>query len=190
MKTFDERTDIVCAALAQHINTAKSSSIGRLFDAVAALLFLSPANEYEGKCAQMLEQAAAEAESMGITPLDMDFHIYHTKEGWIMDETPVIRQITAYQESICRYPRIAKATALGFHMALAKAVSEICQNLSLTTGIRTALLSGGVFQNRLLTRILTEDLKEKSFQVYCNARSIPNDNGIALGQAYIGWMRR
>jgi hydrogenase maturation protein HypF len=190
MKAFDESADIVCAALAQHINTAKNSSIGRLFDAVAALLFLSPFNEYEGKCAQMLEQAAAEAESMGIDPIDMNFHIYHTKEGWIMDETPIIRQITACQEEILSYPRMTRAAALGFHLALAKAVYEICQNLSLTTGIRTIILSGGVFQNRLLTRALTEYLEEKSFQVHRNTRSIPNDNGIALGQAYLGWMRR
>jgi hydrogenase maturation protein HypF len=188
MNSFYERADIVCAALAQHINTTESSSIGRLFDAVAALLFLSSANEYEGKCAQMLEQAAADAESMKIVPIDMDFHIYHTREGWILDEIPVIRRITACQDEIRSDPWMTRAAALGFHLAIAKAVYEICQNLSLTTGIRIAILSGGVFQNRLLTRALTKYLEEDSFQVYCNARSVPNDNGIALGQAYLGWM--
>jgi hydrogenase maturation protein HypF len=189
MKSFDTRADIVSAALEQHINSTRSSSIGRLFDAVAALLFLSPTNDYEGKCAQMLEEAATEAESTGIAPIDMDFHIYHTRKGWVLDETPVIRQITVCQEDFRSCPRMAKAAALGFHLALAKAVYEICQNLSLTTGIRTALLSGGVFQNRLLTRTLTEHLDKESYHVFCNARSLPNDNGIALGQAYLGWMK-
>jgi hydrogenase maturation protein HypF len=190
MQDFDARADIVSSALTHNIQTTKSSSIGRLFDAVAALLYICPANDYEGQCAQMLEQAATEAEAKGIAPLDMTFHIYQSKEGWILDETPIIRQLTEEQEEIRRRPKLAGAAAFGFHLALAKAVVIICQELSLTTGIRIVALSGGVFQNRLLTRTLTAYLEAASLQVYCNARSVPNDNGIALGQAYLGWMKQ
>jgi hydrogenase maturation protein HypF len=188
MYDFDTRADIVSAALSHQIQTVKSSSMGRLFDAVAVLLHICPTNDYEGQCAQMLEQAAAEAEAKGIAPLDIDFRIYQKPEGWILDETPIIRQLTEQQEEIQRCPQLAGTAALSFHLALSRAVGDICQNISLATGIRTVALSGGVFQNRLLTRLLTGYLEEASLQVYCNARSVPNDNGIALGQAYIGWM--
>jgi hydrogenase maturation protein HypF len=189
MRAFDNRADVVCAALDHHINTALTSSMGRLFDAVSALLFICDANEYEGKCAQMLEQAATDAQTMNVSPVELNFQMKQLGEGWILDEIPVIRKLTFMREVFRNDPQTAKGAALGFHLALAKTAGEICRELGKSTGIHTVVLSGGVFQNRLLTRLLTEYLEEYGFQVYCNARSIPNDNGISLGQAYLGWVR-
>ena len=71
-------------------------------------------------------------------------------------------------------------------MQAARSVLEQCINVRNETGINKAALSGGVFQNRILTEKCLELLRDNNFEVYCNISVSPNDGGIALGQSYIG----
>lgn len=135
---------LVYGALSHGINNITSSSMGRLFDAVSALLGIKENNDYEGQCAIMLEDAAARCETQ------------------------------------------AEKLAYDFHMKVAYTVLEQCINVRNETGINKAALSGGVFQNRILTEKCLELLRDNSFEVYCNISVSPNDGGIALGQSYIG----
>jgi hydrogenase maturation protein HypF len=141
----------VFAALEAGVNTAESSSMGRLFDAVAALLGIHTVNRYEGECAIMLENAAALAMS---------------KPG----------------------ENRRNDLALKFHMDSAVMILNVCENIRKKTGVSTAALSGGVFQNRILTDETLRLLREAGFSVYCNVAVPPNDGGVSLGQAYIGML--
>ena len=135
---------LVYSALEHKINTITSSSMGRLFDAVAALLGIKAYNDYEGQCAIMLEDAAARCETE------------------------------------------AERLAYDFHMQVAQTVLECCISVRNETGINKTALSGGVFQNRILTEKCLQLLRQSGFEVYYNISVSPNDGGIALGQSYIG----
>ena len=78
------------------------------------------------------------------------------------------------------------ALALGFHYAAADAVLEVSNRLRKKEGISTVALSGGVFQNTILTERVLKLLREDGFQVFVNLAVPPNDGCISLGQTYIG----
>src|SRR5690606_26601703 len=73
--------------------------------------------------------------------------------------------------------------AAGFHATLAAVTSEVCARVGEATGLRVVCLSGGVFQNRLLTEALRERLRERGFEVFTHQRVPPNDGGLSFGQA-------
>ena len=135
---------LVYSALEHRINNITSSSMGRLFDAVSALLGIKEYNDYEGQCAIMLEDAAARRQTE------------------------------------------AELLAYDFHMQVADSVLARCIDIRNKTGISKAALSGGVFQNRILTEKCLQLLRANNFEAYCNISVSPNDGGIALGQSYIG----
>ncbi len=141
---FRDSKTLVYSALEHRINNITSSSMGRLFDAVSALLGIKEYNDYEGQCAIMLEDAAARCKTE------------------------------------------AEKLAYDFHMQVAEAVLDCCTAVRDKTGINKAALSGGVFQNRILTEKCLKLLRDNGFEVYCNISVSPNDGGIALGQSYIG----
>ena len=76
--------------------------------------------------------------------------------------------------------------ALGFHLALAQGIASVCEKLQSRYSTNAVALSGGVFQNALLTGHTMRLLREKGFQVYLNGAVPPNDGGVSLGQAYLG----
>lgn len=151
-------------AIENNINTIPSSSMGRLFDAVSALLEICKFNSYEGECAVMLEQAASKAqEAYPLNP------VFSPKE--ILDEISCAKQKGANIQSL----------ALGFHLMLAKLITKT----ALKYEINQIALSGGVFNNKILTESAVSMLSEKGFSVYINEKVPCGDGGIALGQAYI-----
>lgn len=89
----DCNSAIVGAAVASHINTEKSTSMGRLFDAVSALLGIREYNTYEGECAIALENAAAGAMEKGLAPARLPFPIRETPEGLTADRRELIRTL-------------------------------------------------------------------------------------------------
>ncbi len=177
----DERKPIIKAALQHKVNTVWSSSAGRLFDAVASILNIAHINRYEGECGALLEREAVLARREGKKPIKLSFAIEKEYEIIRIDSKPVF-------EMLCRLRNIEEigALALGFHYAVADAILAVCLELKSKYGTNCIALSGGVFQNTVLSERTLEVLRRKDFEVYVNLAVPPNDGGISLGQAYIG----
>ena len=172
---------IIKAALLEKSLTQQTSSMGRLFDAVSAVLGIRLENSYEGECAVMLENAAAEAVSAGILPFPLHFPVAHGKDGSTADPIAVLSEIyRAFQAGCDR-----RALALGFHMAIVEMVVSLCRYIREKSLETRVVLSGGVFANMLLTEKCTAELEENGFAVYLNESVPANDGGISLGQAWI-----
>ncbi len=161
---------LIKAALKNNINTVKSSSMGRLFDAVSAMLGICGYNSYEGECAIKLELAAERAKEAYPLTLPEKGGCWNTKE--------LIRKMIKAAESGAD----TNSIALGFHAAVANAVCNYAER----RGERSIVLSGGVFANRILTEMCIDRLEEKGYNVYINERVPSNDGGLALGQVWIG----
>ncbi len=170
--------NMAVAALNNNINTFETSSMGRLFDAVSALLEICGCNEYEGQCAILLEQAAISALESGTAPYKLTLPV----EDGVFKVTELINQI--YNAVIEGADR--GSVALGFHAAVAEAVEKAAVSVRENhNDCNKAALSGGVFANRLLLSMCRARLEEAEFEVYVNEAVPNNDGGIALGQAYV-----
>jgi len=193
----DPRWPTVKAGLDHEINTIRSSSMGRLFDAVSAFLGIHDYNRYEGECAIMLENAAAEALREGLEPWDMTFGIDedqdqdHNKDQDQDQNHVLCSLITA--EPVFRKAEEALFAgvdrgriALGFHYAVADMILAVCRKIRLREGLDTVALTGGVFQNKILMERTLELLRKKGFKPYYNVSVGPNDGGVCLGQNLIG----
>lgn len=180
----DERSNIIQAALENNINTVLSSSMGRLFDAVAAILDIQNENRYEGECAANLEKEAVLAIRNKTKPKELAFEIKQNSAIIEMNPKPVLGAICKLKGNTD-----TGALALGFHYAVADAILKVCEIIRLEQNINTVALSGGVFQNTVLIEQTLKVLREKEFDVYYNIVVPPNDGCISLGQTYIGLMR-
>ncbi len=179
----DPRWPVIRAALDNGINTCESSSMGRLFDAAAAIVGAGVYNHYEGECAVALENLAADAIADGVAPVPMSFTLTEPDGMLTADPLPLIETLLRAQRSD------ARALALGFHRAVAGMAAAACVLLRERTGIGEVCLSGGVFQNQVLLADLYERLKNAGFRVFTNEQVPPNDGGICLGQAYVAIRR-
>ena len=168
---------IVKRALELSINTVKTSSMGRLFDSASSLLGICHQNGYEGECAIQLEQSAELARRAGAAPSPMAFDIIEEDGCILADWRPVIRVLKAGED--------VPALALGFHLAVANMVEQICILLCHSQNVYDVALSGGVFLNHLLLCWCTEKLQAQGIRVYINRQVPPGDGGISLGQAFI-----
>lgn len=174
-------SDVIRAALKSGLFTAKTSSMGRLFDAVSAILDISRENTYEGESAILLENTAYRALSAGTEPYSLHFPLSFDEGQITADPVAVIMEISrAYGEGAD-----AGALALGFHYAVAEMTLAICLWIREKSGENKAALSGGVFANEILMTNCIALLEKNGFQVYTNEQVPANDGGIALGQVYI-----
>lgn len=167
----------------QNINTANSSSMGRLFDAAAALLDICHENSYEGECAIMLEQAAHK----GLTILHKEnckniLHMDCVKiDGiWQADSVKLLVDMQAFKETFSK-----DVLAYLFHHAVADAIVEIALKICKEQGVNQVALSGGTFINRILLVEVIKGLEEEGKDVYINEKVPCGDGGIALGQMYL-----
>lgn len=165
-------------ALSRRINAPKTSSIGRLFDGVAALLGLRQRAEYEGHAAILLESAARDHEGSPPSPYQL-----RLIDGppIVLDWEPWIRGIL---DDMVRGLSVA-AIAARFHETLAAAIVTVAQRI----GVPQIVLSGGCFQNPLLCQRAVTLLRAAGFRPYWNQRVPPNDGGISVGQAAAGLRR-
>ena len=198
-KTVGSKLELVRKALKFGINVQQSSSMGRLFDAVSALLGIRDFNSYEGECAIALENAAwkerkrreERPENGGRErelPLELPFPIREEGKRLIADRRTLVEALLRElsEEGECGIkPERAQALALAFHEALARMVLAMCRRLRERTGIRQIALSGGVFANVLLQERCRALLEADGFSVYVNEQVPGNDGGICLGQAWI-----
>lgn len=172
---------LIRAALQNKSLIQQTSSMGRLFDAVSSVLGICSFNSYEGECAVMLENAAAQALSEGILPFPLHFLIEHGKHGSTADPVAVLHEIFCAVNSGCDN----KALALGFHMAVVEMVVSLSRHIGAKSKETRVVLSGGVFANLLLAEKCAEELGKIGFTVYQNESVPVNDGGISLGQAWI-----
>ena len=198
-RTVAPKVEMVRKALKFGINVQQSSSMGRLFDAVSALLGIRDFNSYEGECAIALENAAwKERKRREVRPengarerelpLELPFPIREEGEMLIADRRTLLEALLRElsEEGECGIkPERAQALALAFHEALARMVLAMCRRLRERTGIRQIALSGGVFANVLLQERCRALLEADGFSVYVNEQVPGNDGGICLGQAWI-----
>jgi hydrogenase maturation protein HypF len=156
-----------------------TTSMGRLFDAVAALAGVRARVTYEGQAAAELEGAAS-AGSLGAYPLP------------VLDASPVVLDArpTVLAVAADAAAGVAAATiAARFHAAVSDATAEACALVAERHGLATVVLSGGVFQNRLLLDAAADALERMGLRVLVPERLPPNDGAISYGQAAVAAAR-
>jgi hydrogenase maturation protein HypF len=156
------------------INCFDTSSMGRLFDAVSALVGVRDEINYEGQAAIELEYLADEncKEAYG-------FDVQKVGGVHVIDWSPVIREVVedvAAGES-------SKLISSRFHNGVTEMIVNVCRRLRDESRIEEVALSGGVFQNVYLLGRAVPLLEDEGFQVYVHHRVPTNDGGISLGQA-------
>lgn len=151
-----------------------TSSVGRLFDAIAALVGLRDRAEYEGQAAMELEAISA-----AVSSSDYVFAVNTSGPVWSIESAPVIRAISADLAAGIPRARIAG----GFHRALGAMVADVATGIAVHTGVRDVVLTGGVFQNALLTNCTAQALEAAGLTVVLHERVPCNDGGLSLGQA-------
>ncbi len=160
----------------KNINSPLTSSAGRLFDAVAAILGVRDVINYEGQAAIELEQLAAPAETASY-PLRID-----DEGGSLIPDTRTL--IAAVIEDLTA-GAARDLIAARFHNAVADLITTCCVMLRDRTGLGTVALSGGVFANLRLSESVAGQLETRGFTVLTHSRVPCNDGGISLGQAVI-----
>jgi hydrogenase maturation protein HypF len=171
--------DAVIALSRSGLNSPRTSSAGRLFDAIGALLGIRDAVHYEGQAAIELEQRA-DVHERGAYPAAIADSAVITVAG-----ADLVRAAT---EDLLRGTHRG-AIAARFHNGLVAATARTCEVLRERTGVGTVALSGGVFQNMLLLQRCEAALTDAGFRVLTHSRIPPNDGGISFGQAAIAAAR-
>lgn len=172
--------DEVLAVARSGVNSPLTSSAGRLFDAVAAILGLSDTVTYEGQAASALEQRADPTEKSAYP-----VRLREAGELLVIQAGDLVRAVV----DDLRERTDPATVSARFHNGLAAATAASCARLRSRTGIGTVALSGGVFQNRLLLDRLVRALRHRGFRVLTHQRVPPNDGGISLGQAAVAAAR-
>ena len=183
---LDAQTRSVTATMIERgINSPRTSSMGRLFDAAAAILGICGQATYEGEPAIELEAVAWRALDGEIARSTDKKASFSVDESTCLDSKPHFEALLEGIEAGASPDRIA----LDFHIAIARASARIACAICARVGLDTVALSGGVFMNRLLLQLLTRELKDAGLTVLL-PRTIPvNDGCIAYGQAAIARAR-
>ena len=189
MKKLDlcsEKESKVQFAMADRkLNAVLSTSVGRLFDAVSAILGIRHKSSFEGEASMALEFAAEayeqkdheQKQNKKIDPL-----VYEEDGHVILNTQLLVQRIVEAKLQGADSGRLA----YWFHEILAEQITAVCVEARNVSGRQKAVLSGGVFQNRLLLRLTEERLTEEGFEVLRHRMVPPNDGGIAVGQAAYG----
>ncbi|MBD3392041.1 MAG: carbamoyltransferase HypF [Chitinivibrionales bacterium] len=167
---------VLLTMLDKGVRSPLTSSCGRLFDAVSALLGLCSTITYEGQAAIRLQSAADPAIAGRY-----EFEIAGGDGIDVLTFSPALRALVKDIES----NRGAAEIASKFHNTIAEAVCAVCDRIRGREGINVVALSGGVFQNDLLLARVTDGLAKRGFNAYSHHGVPPNDAGISLGQAVV-----
>jgi hydrogenase maturation protein HypF len=167
--------------LERSLNCKSTSSMGRLFDAVASMIGVRHEVYYEAQAAMEMESLATSAVN-GVDPLAYRFSIEASSRARpVINPGSLLEQVCADIVSGIEQSRIAAQ----FHHAVANMTVEVCRLARQEYKINTVGLTGGVFQNVLLLRLTKKRLSEEGFDVLTHSIVPPNDGGIALGQAIV-----
>lgn len=185
---LDEQTrSITTTMIKRNINSPRTSSMGRLFDAAAAILDICGTATYEGEPAIELEAAAWRAFGReNASSTDSQVGASTPADGSpILDPKPLFEALLSGIEAGVPADKLA----LDFHIAIARASARIASEICAREGIDIVALSGGVFMNRLLLRLLTRELKDAGLAVLVPHTVPVNDGCIAYGQAAVARAR-
>jgi hydrogenase maturation protein HypF len=181
--------EIIKRQIERRINSPLTSSMGRLFDAISALLGIRGEIDYEGQAAVELEMAAyssviARRVNDEAISANNESYPYHIEEDEGIRIVHLRDLLSAVIEDLRRsIPN--EMISFKFHNTVAQMINEMCHLIAGETGISQVALSGGVFQNRLLLRKAVSLLESSGFQVFTHRQVPCNDGGISLGQAVI-----
>jgi hydrogenase maturation protein HypF len=174
----------VASQLRSGLNAPLTSSMGRLFDAASSLAGICHRATCEAQAACELEAAAGEAMDTRV-PDDAEFAFAIDEET--ADPSPLLRAMAAG----IRAGLPAAVLAARFHAACAVMTLEVCRRLRTESGVRRVALSGGVWQNLLLLKLVSRLLNADGFEVLRHRQVPANDGGLALGQiAVAAWQAR
>ncbi|HEY5521886.1 MAG TPA: carbamoyltransferase HypF, partial [Desulfuromonadaceae bacterium] len=181
--------------LRRGINSPLTSSCGRLFDAVAALLNVRHTVSYDGQGAIELEALAemAEDEDAKSPPAPFCQRGGYTYKIALHEDAPLQLDFSPMFPEILTDIDASIQTAIiacRFHQTIATAATDVCLQIVDETGLDRVILSGGVFQNRLLSEMIYTALTNKGLTVFTHRLVPPNDGGLALGQAAIAGRRK
>jgi hydrogenase maturation protein HypF len=171
---------VVAQMLAKNVNTPKTSSAGRLFDAACGLLGVKPIAGFEGEAPMELERLAS------LAPLGLEID----SEGWklcdgVLDMLPLLTRLANLGAT-----REAERGAALFHGTLAAALACWVGWAAETTGVRHVVLGGGCFFNRILTQLLCRSLEQQKIRPLQPIGLGPGDAAVSLGQAWVAAMAR
>lgn len=192
LNSLDEQTRSITATMIERgINSPRTSSMGRLFDAAAAILGICGQATYEGEPAIELEAAAWRALDGKIARFPDDNVGYSTSGPSWLDGPDVLDQKALFEALLEGIEAGAPADrlALDFHVAVARSSARTATEICAREGIGTVALSGGVFMNRLLLQLLTRELKYAGLAVLVPHTVPVNDGCIAYGQAAVASAR-
>ncbi len=192
LNSLDEQTRSITATMIERgINSPRTSSMGRLFDAATAILGICGQATYEGEPAIELEAAAWRALDSEIAHFPDDNAGYSASDPSWLDGPYVLDQKALFEALLGGIEAGAPANrlALDFHVGIARSSARIASDICVHEGIDTVALSGGVFMNRLLLQLLTHELKDAGLAVLVPHTVPVNDGCIAYGQAAIARAR-
>ena len=200
----EQEAKVLVTMAQRKLNAVTSTSAGRLFDGVSAILGIRRASTFEGEASTALEFAAEAWRAQEIQKKNVDIRVKSLKmwmtekkdipesEGTSGSSTEERKFILNTGDIVAHLVQEKLAgedsgkLAYEFHRALAEQIFAACEAAEQETGIRKVALSGGVFQNRLLLELVDDGLAERGFEVLKHSLIPPNDGGIALGQAAYG----
>jgi len=165
--------EMVKQMLMKHVTMPMTSSVGRLFDAVASLAGVRGEVSYEGQAAVMLEELAWQATAEDAYTFDAT--------AKAIDTRPMVHEVV---RDVCMGESQANISRR-LHMTLVRIIVSVCERIRAATGVESVVLSGGVFVNALLLECSLRQLRERGFRVYRHHRVPPTDGGLSLGQAAV-----
>jgi hydrogenase maturation protein HypF len=170
-------TDVLLRMIERGVNSPKTSSCGRLFDAVAALAGVRRAVNYEAQAAIELEMAIAAGAIEEAYPLD----ILSSNSPWIIDTKSM------FEAALCDLQSGTSTAAISqrFHNGLVETFARIAEMIRAARSLNRVCLSGGTFHNVYLLTHLQERLEQSGFQVFTHTEVPAGDGGLSLGQAMV-----
>lgn len=165
----------------RRLNAPLTSSMGRLFDAASALLGVCHTATYEAQAAIELEQVALEVRNPSFEAAPYPFGLEQAGERLVVELGPMLAALLEEMKRGEPIPEIA----CRFHATVAQMIVQVCRRIRAETGVQTAALSGGCFQNRLLLKLAAAPLEQDGFRVLVHHQVPCNDGGVSLGQAVI-----
>jgi hydrogenase maturation protein HypF len=172
LKTAGDPFLILKQQIDARVNAPRTSSMGRLFDAAAALIGVRQQVNYEAQAAIELEALVDPAET-GSYPFEIN--------DQVIEPAPLFGALLDDLRAGVKPPVLAAR----FHNSIAALVHQVCLQIRVQEAINEVALSGGVWQNMTLLKKTIENLQEDSFEVYIHHQVPANDGGVALGQAAI-----
>ena len=200
----EQEAKVLVTMAQRKLNAVTSTSAGRLFDGVSAILGIRRASTFEGEASTALEFAAEAWRAQEIQKKNVDIRVkslkmWMTEKKDIPENPGTSASSTEERKFVLNTGDIVAhlvqeklagedsgKLAYEFHRALAEQILAACEAAEQETVIKKVALSGGVFQNRLLLELVDDGLAERGFEVLKHSLIPPNDGGIALGQAAYG----